>query len=88
MTATTAWLAQHGLSYRQLDYWTTRGYIVAYESNPGSGRAREWQHGELELAALMAKLVRHGMTVPAAAKLVRERQHVAREVLAVLARAA
>lgn len=61
-----------GITYRQLDHWTTRGWISADDTHPGSGKRRTWADDELAVAARMARLVRAGFTVAKAAEIARE----------------
>lgn len=60
------------LSYRQLDYWTRQGYLVADVANPGSGVPRTWSDGERAIAALMQALTAAGFRVAAAATIARD----------------
>lgn len=39
-----------GISYRQLDHWTTRGYLKPRDAHPGAGAMREWPTGEVAVA--------------------------------------
>lgn len=63
-----------GVSYRQLDYWTTKGFITSSpvngttpKANPGIGRMRIWTGREATTALMFARLVRAGFTPTAAA---------------------
>lgn len=56
-------LADLGLTYRQLDHWTTQGYLTPAEPNPGTGRRRTWTVDQLEIAGRMARLSRLGLTL-------------------------
>lgn len=59
-------------SARQLDHWTTRGYLrTVYEANPGSGRSRMWEVGEDRTARLVARLTRAGLGLDAAFRVAR-----------------
>lgn len=62
-----------GLTYRQLDYWTRKGYLRS-EGNPtpGSGRPRTWPDTEVAIARAIVRLVGCGFTVQKAAELARE----------------
>jgi DNA-binding transcriptional MerR regulator len=52
------------ISYRQLDYWTTQGYLKTYAaSNPGSGREREYPYDQAKKARLMKCLIELGFEV-------------------------
>lgn len=63
----TEQLSITGATYRQLDYWSRTGYLHPNNVLAGSGVARTWPDGELEVARLMAQFVQAGLTVPAAA---------------------
>jgi DNA-binding transcriptional MerR regulator len=59
-----------GISYRQLDYWTSRGYLKTYhDSNPGSGTAREYPFDQAKKARLMLCLITLGFEVHLAEKI-------------------
>jgi hypothetical protein len=60
-----------GATARQLDHWTTRGYLRAREANPGSGHDREWLAGEDDVAARMLRLTVAGLRLDVAAELAR-----------------
>jgi MerR HTH family regulatory protein len=60
-----------GITYRQLDHWTKRGYLHAENPSPGSGRKRRWSEGEKQVAALMLRLISAGLTVEAASAVAR-----------------
>ena len=58
-----------GITYRQLDHWTTRGYIApadAQDRNPGTGKVREWTRHGAETARRIRTLVELGFTLPIA----------------------
>lgn len=57
---------QVGLTYRQVDFWTTRGYLRADEASPGCGNNRTWPQSEVRIAELMVRLTDAGLTVEAA----------------------
>lgn len=61
-----------GLTYRQLDYWTRRGYLKAEDPTPGSGHSRTWLEDEQVIAARMLRLISCGFTVEAAARIARD----------------
>lgn len=58
-------MAHAGISYRQLDHWCSKGYIVPvnYQGNPGSGHQREFTRQEGNKAKLMACLIKVGFRV-------------------------
>ena len=62
---------RYGLTYRQLDYWTRRGYLTAEQSHPGTGYRRCWPPSEIEVAGRMKRLIDGGMSVMAAVELAR-----------------
>lgn len=62
-----------GCTYRQLDYWTRNGWVVADDPTPGSGARRAWDDNELAVAARMVKLIGCGFTVAKAAEIARGR---------------
>lgn len=58
------------ISYRQLDYWTTRGYLTTYQSaNPGSGSVREYPFAQAKKARLMKCLIELGFELHLAEKI-------------------
>lgn len=70
-----------GITYRQLDHWLRRGYVVVHESSgvyrrrgehgtpvtPGSGYLRRWRDEEVAAVRALAVLVNAGMRVDKAA---------------------
>lgn len=71
-----ALLTMTGLTYRQLDWWTTQGYLQpSTPAGVGSGNARDWPDDELRIAALMGRLTKAGVTACVAARLARELTH-------------
>lgn len=67
MPLTSAEVAERaGITYRQLDYWSTRGYVDA-PPRQGSGRVREWTEDQAADVAAVAALVRDGVRVEVAA---------------------
>lgn len=64
--------AVYGFTYRQLDWWTRRGYVRPADRFPGSGNSREWPGGELEIARRIAQLVKAGIAVSVAARFARD----------------
>lgn len=59
--------AATGLSLRQLDYYVRRGYLHLADPLPGSGQPRRYTHNEALQAAILAELVRVGLTPTTAA---------------------
>ena len=65
-------LAKHiGASYRQVDHWTTLGYLKARRgtANPGHGFRRDYTPREVEVAEAMAALVKQGVEPKVAARI-------------------
>lgn len=71
MTTTNEAAKLAGVSYRQLDYWITCGYIRLNDPNPGSGQPRRLPASQLAILLRMAELVRAGMNAEPAARLAR-----------------
>jgi DNA-binding transcriptional MerR regulator len=64
---------QTGLTYRQLDRWTSQRYLRPEQpTGHGSGHAYVWTHAELDVARMMARLVALGVTAQQAAKVARD----------------
>lgn len=65
------WTKHARVTYRQLDYWTTKGYLLTTDgaASPGIGQPRVWPVTEIEVAARMIRLIAAGL-VPRAAALV------------------
>lgn len=61
-------LEQTGATYRQIDYWISKGYLhpLRRRGADGSGSPRVWPGSEIRVAERMAILVTVGLT-PAAA---------------------
>lgn len=51
-----------GISYRKLDFWTSRGWLRSTEPHPGTGRQRAWLPGEAEIAEVMHLLTSAGIS--------------------------
>jgi DNA-binding transcriptional MerR regulator len=64
-------LAKAGISFRQLDYWTSRGYLHADNASPGTGNHRYWSGDELRVAITMRRLVDAGLGPATAARVAR-----------------
>lgn len=54
-----------GVSYRQLDYWATAGYIPG--GNPGTGENRRWTWPDMEVVGYILTLLDIGFALPLAA---------------------
>ncbi len=59
-----------GISYRQLDFWISQGFVPG--ENPGSGRRRRFTSEDVGRLAMMARLVNAGMRVNRAGELCSE----------------
>lgn len=57
-----------GVSYRQLDLWCRRGWIVASRKGTGSGKPRDIDEGELRVLQTLARLVEAGVRPEVAAQ--------------------
>jgi hypothetical protein len=65
--------ARAGITYRQVNYWTTEGYLVPVgDAGPGSGHPRTYPPDTIVRARIMGSLVRHFTMTPAAAARVAE----------------
>jgi hypothetical protein len=64
-----------GITYKQLDWWATRGYLKPDRQRPGalptSGNPRSWPPEELEIATRMGRLTAAGIPPPLAASFAR-----------------
>ena len=66
-----------GISYRQLDHWIRRGWVIPDgEASPGSGFPREWTDAEALVVRVMGRLVRAGLPPHMAHEIARSRQSV------------
>lgn len=63
-----------GVTLRQLDHWTTRGYLQANIASPGTGRSRTWSVAEFGVATRMKTLIGYGFEPSAAAIYARQQQ--------------
>ncbi|MGI5288055.1 MerR family transcriptional regulator [Nonomuraea polychroma] len=64
---------KRGLTYRQLDHWSRRGWLKPAHTG-GTGNVRVWSQDELRIADLMRRLTRAGLTPEAAAVAARAHQ--------------
>jgi hypothetical protein len=67
--------AAPGLTYRQLDFWSSHGWLRARNEGDGTGRSRDYPHSESLVAAVMIRLVRAGLA-PAQAALAARGQSI------------
>ena len=61
-----------GVTYRQLDHWTRRGYLKPQHDKGGSGVPRDWPGKEIRVAATIGRLTRAGVDVSVAARIARD----------------
>lgn len=62
-------VALTGLTYRQLDYWVSTGYLTPVgDSNPGTGRSRRFNLEEVDTARMMVRLLGAGLSPSKAAE--------------------
>jgi DNA-binding transcriptional MerR regulator len=66
-------ILKKGLTYRQLDHWTRRGWLRP-QHDGGTGNARVWPETELRIADLMRRLTRAGIAPEQAAQAARAHQ--------------
>jgi hypothetical protein len=59
--------ARAGVTYRQINYWTTEGYLVSDAETVGSGNAKAYPPGQIIKARLMGSLVRNFSMSPRSA---------------------
>jgi DNA-binding transcriptional MerR regulator len=79
-------MREAGISYRRLDYWTTRGYLKADQAKPGTGSKRTWSPVELAVARLMVRLVDDaGLNVEAAHRIARGTRELAPGITIIVA---
>ncbi len=65
-----------GISFRCLDYWTRRGYLRTVDFRGGSGYRRGWPASEVDIAAMMRRLVSAGVTLARAHQIARAGGHL------------
>lgn len=66
-----------GVTYRQLDYWTRKGYLLpTMTSGRGSGHRRTWPDEEVWIARTMGRLVAAGIEPAVAASAARRAQRL------------
>jgi hypothetical protein len=59
--------ARAGVTYRQINYWSTEGYLATDPETTGSGNAKAYPPGQILKARLMGSLVRNFTMSPRAA---------------------
>ena len=62
MVPAQALAKQAGLSPRQLDYWTSRGWVRTPVANPGTGHQRMVAESEVAVLRLAVLLISEGFT--------------------------
>jgi DNA-binding transcriptional MerR regulator len=61
-----------GITLRQVDHWTGKGYLVPEGSpRPGSGHSRRWEFAELVVAQRIKFLLDAGLKLEVAADIAR-----------------
>lgn len=73
-----------GLTARQVNYWTNKGYLRLAQPCNGSGHALDFEPGEVAVAALMAVYVMAGLTPAAAERAARHNGMIAPGVRVIL----
>jgi hypothetical protein len=69
------------MTYRQLDYWTRRGWLQPHNGHtPGSGHPRQWDESELWVAVIIGRLRLAGIEMDTAVRVARCRVSVPYEV--------
>lgn len=64
-------LKVYPISYRQLDTWTTFGYLGDRVKETGSGKSREYTSDEVDLLERIIAFVQAGVRPPIAAAIAR-----------------
>lgn len=64
-------MLKSGLTYRQIDHWTTRGWLVAETASPGTGFRRCYRYRELRVARIACRLIAVGFKTETAVSLAR-----------------
>ena len=64
-------LDRTGISYRQLDHWTRKGWLQAADGTPGTGNMRRWKHDEWMVALVMSAMGQMGIRAEKAAPVAR-----------------
>lgn len=62
----------YGLSYRQLDHWTSREWVRAYVTHPGYGVYRCWPVSEIDVIVAALELIKCGLSTAKALSVARE----------------
>lgn len=60
-----------GLTYRQLDFWTSKGYVWVTETHPGHGVYRCWDASEVDVLRRALRLLAFGFRAREAIELAR-----------------
>lgn len=64
---TYAQLTAAGVSPRRIEWWTRKGHLRTYDTNPGTGNSREWRPGESRIGRDMVRFVDEAGLTPEAA---------------------
>jgi hypothetical protein len=62
-------MVRTGATYRQLDHWCRRGYLMS--GTPGTGYPRDWPESEIQVATVMVKLAAAGIPPKVAERVAR-----------------
>lgn len=62
-------LDRYDITYRQLDSWTTSGYLGNDKKNSGTGSTRDWDAMEIKVLERMLGLVKAGVKAAAASEI-------------------
>jgi len=60
-----------GATYRQIDYWSRKGHLVALNEGYGSGSRRYWRESEVTVARRMKALTDLGLKIGVAEQVAR-----------------
>jgi hypothetical protein len=73
-----------GITLRQADHWTRKGWIVADNAGCGTGHWRQWGADEVEIARIMGRMTAAGVSANRAAAAARNDGRLAPGVRIVL----
>jgi len=71
MSAIPPALLDTGITYRQLDYWVRKGWLLPGVGAPGHGYPRDWPASEIAVARAMIRLIQAGIALETAAAIAR-----------------
>lgn len=69
MKSSSEILDEYNITYRQLYYWTTAGFLGDDTKHTGNGGRREYTDEEVRVLSRMLALVQAGVTVPMASRM-------------------